>query len=48
VISGACRKFVHEEFLDREVEVFYRGLDFPKASKEKKGDIKIVFVGRLV
>jgi teichuronic acid biosynthesis glycosyltransferase TuaC len=28
--------------------VFYRGLDFPKASKEKKGDIKIVFVGRLV
>jgi glycosyltransferase involved in cell wall biosynthesis len=48
VISGACKKFVHEKFVDREVEVFYRGLDFPESSDAKKGDIKIVFVGRLV
>ena len=48
VISGACEKFIHKDFIEREVEVFYRGLDFPEAWKEKNGDIKIVFIGRLV
>ena len=48
VISKACEKFIHKEFVEREVEVFYRGLDFTEALREKKGDIRIVFVWRLV
>ncbi|MDD2870864.1 MAG: glycosyltransferase family 4 protein [Candidatus Gracilibacteria bacterium] len=47
-ISGACRKFINREFIDKQVDVFYRGLDLTNIDIDKSGDFKIVFVGRLV
>ncbi|NVP18025.1 glycosyltransferase family 4 protein [Candidatus Gracilibacteria bacterium] len=52
-ISEACKNFINKEFIDRDVNVFYRGLDIPEIIKEKedlkeKLDIKLVFIGRLV
>lgn len=49
-ISKACKKFIVEEFADREVEVFYRGMNFENISKniKKKWDIQFIFIWRLV
>ncbi len=49
-ISEACKKFIVEGFIDREVEVFYRWMNFENIPNniEKKGEIQFVFIGRLV
>lgn len=49
-ISEACKKFIVEEFVDREVDVFYRGMNFENIPNifEKKWEIQFVFIGRLV
>lgn len=52
-ISEACKNFINKEFIDRDVNVFYRWLDIPEIIKEKedlkeKLDIKLVFIWRLV
>lgn len=47
-ISEACKKFINNEFIKREVSVFYRGLDIPDIYLDKKWDIKFVFIWRLV
>lgn len=49
-ISNACKKFIQNEFIDREVEVFYRWMDFSNIKKNtnKTWDISFLFVWRLV
>lgn len=48
-ISSACKKFIVEKFVDREVDVFYRGIKVEQNTEyKKKGDVKIVYIGRLV
>lgn len=49
-ISEACKKFIVGEFVEREVEVFYRWMSFENITQkiEKKWEIKFVFVWRLV
>ena len=54
-ISEACKKFIVGEFVEREVEVFYRWVVFPeklpeveKLSKKFPWKILIGFVGRLL
>ncbi len=47
-ISEACKNFIQKNFTNREVKVFYRGLDFHFKEQKKQGEIKIVFIGRLV
>lgn len=47
-ISEACKKFINRDFVERDVEVFYRGLELKFKSIEKSWEIKIVFVWRLV
>ena len=53
-ISNACKKFINKEFVNRKVNVFYRGLDLPNQIKiyedlnEKFKWKKIIwYVGRL-
>ena len=54
-ISEACKKFIVDEFVQREVEVFYRGVNFPEnlpqveSLSQKFPWKKIIgFVGRLL
>lgn len=47
-ISEACKNFINKEFIDREVSVFYRGIDLPYIDTKKTWNIKLVFVWRLV
>ncbi|MCH2188364.1 glycosyltransferase family 4 protein [Candidatus Gracilibacteria bacterium] len=49
-ISKACEKFVLQigGNISHKTHIFYRGLDLDMKQKEKKDDIKLVFVGRLV
>jgi hypothetical protein len=47
-ISEACKNFIQNKFINREVRVFYRGVDLWKININKSWDIKIVFVWRLV
>jgi hypothetical protein len=47
-ISWACKKFILEKFINREVEVFYRGLDLSSLKTNKSWDVKLVYVWRLV
>jgi len=47
-ISEACKKFIKKEFVDREVEVFYRGVELINLEEIKKWEIKLVFIWRLV
>lgn len=47
-ISKACKKFILDEFGERKVDVFYRGLDLSNIKINKKNDLKFVFVWRLV
>ena len=53
-ISNACKKFINKEFVSREVDVFYRGLDFSKKitiyenlNEKFKWKTIIWYVGRL-
>jgi len=48
VISEACKSFINRKFVRREVEVFYRWIELKKINLEKKWEVKIVFVWRLV
>lgn len=47
-ISEACKRFINNEFIDRDLEVFYRWIDLWKIDLDKKWDIKFVFIWRLV
>ncbi len=47
-ISEACKSFINNEFSSREVEVFYRGIELKELKIEKLGEIKLVFIWRLV
>ena len=49
-ISKACKKFIVDEFINREVEVFYRGMSFENISENanKQGNIQFIFIWRLV
>lgn len=47
-ISEACKTFINKKFTNREVNVFYRWLDLTNINIKKEGDIKIIFVWRLV
>jgi len=47
-ISEACKSFINREFVDREVEVFYRGIELKELNFKKKWDLKLVFIWRLV
>lgn len=47
-ISDACKKFIISLIKDKQVDVFYRWLEFDNIVMNKKGEVKIVFVGRLV
>jgi len=53
-ISEACKSFINNEFVDRDVEVFYRGIEFPENIKiyedlKDKFKLKTIiwYVGRL-
>jgi len=52
-VSNACKNFIQKEFVDREVEVIYRGLDLPKIENSNflksklKNKIIVWFVWRL-
>jgi glycosyltransferase involved in cell wall biosynthesis len=35
-ISNACKKFIKEKFINRDVEVIYRGIDIPTFSEKKE------------
>lgn len=49
-ISEACKTFVLNEFIHREITVIYRGMEVPKIPKipATDGKIRITFIGRLV
>jgi len=49
-ISEACKTFVLEEFINREVTVIYRGISIPQIPRipSVDGKVRITFVGRLV
>ena len=49
-ISEACKKFIIKEFIERKIEVFYRGMSFENILEkiEKKWEIQFVFIWRLV
>jgi len=47
-ISDACKSFINREFVDRKVEVFYRWIELKELNLEKKGDLKLCFIWRLV
>ena len=47
-ISEACKSFINREFIDREVEIFYRWIELKELNLEKKWDLKLVFIWRLV
>ena len=46
-ISEACKSFINREFLDREIEVFYRGLDIPE-KLEKVENLKEKFKNKII
>jgi len=46
-ISEACKSFINREFVDREVEVFYRGLDIPE-KLEKVDNLKEKFKWKII
>ncbi len=48
-ISNACKEFIKNKFIKRNVEVFYRWLEIQNLEKTKKSwDIILLFIGRLV
>ena len=47
-ISEACKTFINKEFVDREVDIFYRGIDLSDININKTWDIKFIFIWRLV
>lgn len=47
-ISEACKNFIQNKFINRDVQVFYRGVDLWEININKSWDLKIVFVWRLV
>lgn len=48
-ISEGCKNFIQREFVNREIEVIYNGINFvPGIKIENNNIIKIGFVGRLV
>lgn len=49
-ISEACKNFIIQEFIEREVEVFYRWMSFDNIPEkiEKKWELQFVFIWRLV
>jgi len=48
-ISEACKRFINNEFVKREVDVFYRWIDlYDNLIFDKSGDIKVLFIWRLV
>lgn len=47
-ISWASKKFINDNFTNKEVDVFYRWIDLPKINVEKKWNIRILFIWRLV
>ena len=47
-ISKACKSFINREFVDRKVDIFYRGLELNTFNIEKKWNIKLLFIWRLV
>ena len=49
-ISEACKRFVQNEFVDRDISVIYRGMNIPEVEKipSTDGKIRLTFVGRLV
>jgi len=47
-ISKACKKFITEEFIERKIEVFYRGIELLDTKKIEKPEINLVYIGRLV
>ncbi len=47
-ISQACKNFIKNEFLGREVNVFYRGIELKEKKNSKQWEIKLVFIWRLV
>lgn len=46
-ISEACKNFINKEFIDRDVNVFYRWLDIPEIIKEKE-DLKEKFPNKII
>ncbi len=47
-ISEACKEFINNKFVNREVDVFYRWLDLLNIDIKKNWDIKFLFIWRLV
>ncbi len=47
-ISEACKRFIRKEFIYREVDVIYRGIDLNDINSKKRWAIKLVFIWRLV
>ena len=47
-VSYACSKFIKKEFIERDVEVIYRGVDLVDLGNKKIWDLKLVFIWRLV
>ena len=47
-ISKACKSFINNEFVDKEVYIFYRWIGLKELKIEKLGEIKLVFIWRLV
>lgn len=47
-ISNACKNFIQWKFIKKNVQVFYRGIDIKTPEIKKQGEVKFVFVWRLV
>ena len=45
-VSEACKQFIKKEFVDRKVEVIYRGLDLPK--KVNSNILKVKFTDKII
>ena len=47
-ISNASKKFILNNFINREIFTFYRWIDFSNIKIEKSWDLKLIYVWRLV
>lgn len=47
-ISKACKIFIKNEFTNKYMQVFYRGILFPRYDLNKSGNLKLIYFWRLV
>ncbi|MBS8122062.1 glycosyltransferase family 4 protein [Candidatus Vampirococcus lugosii] len=47
-VSNACKDFVQKEFINKKVEVIYRGMQFDLKSNEKVENLKESYPGKII